>query len=186
MKKLSHIYALVVAVIFAACADNTFVDKRPVVDADHMLITFRTEIPDMQVVTTRNADPDGLGIQSLSLLCFDEAGDFISRVTLNPSVDADMLGGRFEAVVPQYTKIIHFVANQNFESFNEPGSVGKHENTIIPGLVSSSSMLVYWGRVECPAGQELDAYIQAEFNDPDNGKAVPLVSQPGQNHCRKW
>ena len=105
MKKLSHIYALVVAVIFAACADNTFVDKRPVVDADHMLITFRTEIPDMQVVTTRNADPDGLGIQSLSLLCFDEAGDFISRVTLNPSVDADMLGGRFEAVVPQYTKI---------------------------------------------------------------------------------
>lgn len=180
MKKLSHIYALVVAVIFAACADNTFVDKRPVVDADHMLITFRTEIPDMQVVTTRNADPDGLGIQSLSLLCFDEAGDFISRVTLNPSVDADMLGGRFEAVVPQYTKIIHFVANQNFESFNEPGSVGKHENTIIPGLVSSSSMLVYWGRVECPAGQELDAYIQAEFNDPDNGKAVPLYRNQGK------
>lgn len=170
IKKIAYIWLLAVIGIMAACTEDTFVDNRTKVDDDHLLVTFRTQVPEMTQVTTRNADPDGLGIQQLSMFCFDKAGDFISRVTPEQTVNQDMLSGTFEAVVPKFTKIIHFVANQNLESFNEQGNVGRHENSIIPGLISSSSMLVYWGRVECPDNQELDDYIQNTLPD----KTVPL------------
>ena len=170
IKKIAYIWLLAAIGIMAACTEDTFVDNRTKVDDDHLLVTFRTHVPEMAQVTTRNADPDGLGIQQLSMFCFDKAGDFISCVTPEQTVNQDMLSGTFEAVVPKFTKIIHFVANQNLESFNEQGNVGRHENSIIPGLISSSSMLVYWGRVECPDNQELDDYIQNTLPD----KTVPL------------
>lgn len=111
IKKIAYIWLLAVIGIMAACTEDTFVDNRTKVDDDHLLVTFRTQVPEMTQVTTRNADPDGLGIQQLSMFCFDKAGDFISRVTPEQTVNQDMLSGTFEAVVPKFTKIIHFVAN---------------------------------------------------------------------------
>ena len=41
-------------------------------------IHFETEIPAMPVVTTRSVDPDGKGVNSMQLFCFDSYGLFIT------------------------------------------------------------------------------------------------------------
>ena len=70
IKKIAYIWLLAAIGIMAACTEDTFVDNRTKVDDDHLLVTFRTQVPEMAQVTTRNADPDGLGIQQLSMFYF--------------------------------------------------------------------------------------------------------------------
>ena len=56
IKKIAYIWLLAVIGIMAACTEDTFVDNRTKVDDDHLLVTFRTQVPEMTQVTTRNAD----------------------------------------------------------------------------------------------------------------------------------
>ena len=71
IKKIAYIWLLAAIGIMAACTEDTFVDNRTKVDDDHLLVTFRTQVPEMAQETTRTADPDGLGNQQLSMNCLD-------------------------------------------------------------------------------------------------------------------
>ena len=53
IKKIAYIWLLAVIGIMAACTEDTFVDNRTKVDDDHLLVTFRTQVPEMTQVTTR-------------------------------------------------------------------------------------------------------------------------------------
>lgn len=119
------------------------------VDGGGVHLDFRVLTPGMKEVSTRSVDPDGLGVQSLSLLCFDRDGLFLSRVIPEElEVDADLLAGHFRAEVPGRTQIIHFLANQNLESdFNDAANRGRHENSVLLEQLSTSSRIVYWSRV---------------------------------------
>lgn len=52
IKKIAYIWLLAVIGIMAACTEDTFVDNRTKVDDDHLLVTFRTQVPEMTQVTT--------------------------------------------------------------------------------------------------------------------------------------
>ena len=46
IKKIAYIWLLAAIGIMAACTEDTFVDNRTKVDDDHLLVTFRTQVPE--------------------------------------------------------------------------------------------------------------------------------------------
>lgn len=149
MKRIGT-YVLLLLLLSAVSCVRTPEVQTPDLTSDGLLhLDFSVTTPDMAVVSTRSVDPDGLGVQSMSLLCFDRDGLFLSRVTPKTlEVNPDLLTGRFTAEVPGRTQIIHFLANQNLEStFNDTANRGRHENSVILEQLSTSSRIVYWSRV---------------------------------------
>ena len=116
-------------------------------------IRFGADIPAMPVVETRSVDPDGTGVQNMTLFCFDSYGLFISttKATVVATSD-DMDEGTFTARVPQNTLLIHFLGNQNMEGFPESNFYNQSEAQVMAALEGSSGMMIYWGRFECAAG----------------------------------
>lgn len=170
MKRIGT-YVLLLLLSAVSCV-RTPEEAAPAATSDGLLqLDFSVTTPDMAVVSTRSVDPDGLGVQSMSLLCFDRDGLFLSRVTPKTlEVNPDLLTGRFTAEVPGRTQIIHFLANQNLEStFNDTGNRGRHENSVILEQLSTSSRIVYWSRVSSvqydsegvPSDGDLAATLQA-------------------------
>ncbi len=140
-------------------------------------IEFTADIPAMSVVRTRSVDVDGGGIQSLVLFCFDEYNTFITTVRLE-SKDMSIstpTTGSFSAKVPDNTKIVHFIANQNMTNYPEDKFRNMSEAGVLGLLESSSGRMVYWARFEAKGnivkeqdsegnviyknfGEELEAY----------------------------
>lgn len=104
MKRLKYILLSLLAVVFAACQDDMPVN-RPAggLDADgNVRLYFLTEIPDMEQVQTRAVDPDGYGVNSLWLFCFDQYRHYIGRVQAEVSQTGsseDKLSGSFTATI---------------------------------------------------------------------------------------
>lgn len=68
--------------LLGGCRQDDFVS--PEGNVRERELVFRLEVPDMREVSTRNVDSDGYGIQSLTLLCFDRDGSYLSRVEVKP------------------------------------------------------------------------------------------------------
>ena len=148
MKRIGT-YVLMLLLSAVSCV-RTPEEAAPAATSDGLLqLDFSVTTPDMAVVSTRSVDPDGLGVQSMSLLCFDRDGLFLSRVTPTTlEVNPDLLTGRFTAEVPGRTQIIHFLANQNLEStFNDTDNLGRPDNSGILEQLSTSSRRGDWSPV---------------------------------------
>ena len=82
MTRLQYLVVCLLVLAFSACQDNTF--ETPAsgeIDANgNVLVRFNTEIPDMAKVNTRAVDPDGYGVNSLWLFCFDQYRHYIGHV----------------------------------------------------------------------------------------------------------
>ena len=119
----------------------------------YVAIRFNAEIPNMQEVVTRAVDPDGNGVQDMTLFCFDTFGLFISTATATISPTTAETGS-FTATVPQNTRSIHFLANQNMSEFKEDDFRGRSESEVMSVLEGSSGRMIYWARFACAAGNE--------------------------------
>ena len=145
----------VVAIAAVACHKDDFVTDIPQVESDMMHLRFGVVSPDMRQVSTRAVDPDGKGIQNITLFCFDDEGLFISTATARIEGNSDndevsLSGGIFDALVPQATRVMHLLANQNMSTFSEDTFRAKSENEVMSILEGSSGMMIYWARVEVP------------------------------------
>ncbi len=62
----------------------------------------------------------------MTLFCFDTYGLFVTTVTakVTPTSETE---GTFDASVPDHTRIIHFVANQNMSEFPEDNFLAKQK-----------------------------------------------------------
>ncbi len=145
----------VVAIAAVACHKDDFVTDIPQVESDMMHLRFGVVSPDMRQVSTRAVDPDGKGIQNITLFCFDDEGLFISTATARIEGNSDndevsLSGGIFDALVPQATRVMHLLANQNMSTFSEDTFRAKSENEVMSILESSSGMMIYWARVAVP------------------------------------
>lgn len=147
------IYAAAVSsFVLAACTSCTH-DGLPgaeVPDDGCIEIRFDADIPPMPVVATRSVDPDGTGVQNMTLFCFDSYGLFVAttQATLAPTSD-DLHEGTFTARVPQNTRLIHFLGNQNMLGFQERDFYNKSEAQVMAALEGSSGMMIYWARFAC-------------------------------------
>lgn len=150
MKRLQYLVVSLLVLAFSACQDNTF--ETPAsgeIDANgNVLVRFNTEIPDMAEVNTRAVDPDGYGVNSLWLFCFDQYRHYIGHVQATVSQNTaseDNLSGSFTATIPGSTRVIHFIANLNVNDFEDAPNLGRLDTEVIPQFTTTSGLLSYWG-----------------------------------------
>ena len=154
------IYAAAVLAGMLALATSCLRDKLPgdAKPADgYIAISFGADIPPMPAVGTRSVDPDGGGVQNMTLFCFDSYGLFITTAQAtvspeDPEYDEEtgnyLISGTFSAKVPQNTRTIHFLANQIMTGFKESDFYSQSESEVMASLEGSSGMMVYWARFE--------------------------------------
>lgn len=167
MKRWKYIIISFLAVVFAACQDDLSVN-RPTegVDADgNVRLCFNTEIPDMEQVQTRAVDPDGYGVNSLWLFCFDQYRHYIGRVQAEVAHEGSSenhLSGSFTATIPGATRHLHFIANLNVNDFEDAPNLGHMDTEVIPQFTTTSGLLCYWGYKSFVSEDELTGFAGGE------------------------
>ena len=99
-------------------------------------LEFSYSVPDYTIIRTKSG---GSAVNDISLLQFDADGRFLGR-----SVASDLQGGTFKAKVSGSTRIVHFIANHDWSGFDERGSLGKDERTLVADFESDTWVL--WDR----------------------------------------
>ena len=145
----------------------------------YIALRFSAEIPDMQEVETRAVDPDGGGVQNMTLFCFDTYGLFISTATATIHSTTDLLNGTFDAQVPDNTRTIHFLANQNMSEFKEDDFRGKSETEVMSVLEGSSGRMIYWARFACAPNDERKINEQL-------GNSIEMIRNQAQVSIAEW
>jgi hypothetical protein len=111
-------------------------------------LRFNVEVPDMQQVQTKAVDPDGGGVQRISVFCFDQNDLFITVTTAKVKADSESLSltGTFEVSVPDHSVTLQLVGNQNLTYFKEENYRGMSEVDVMSALEASAGRMIYWAR----------------------------------------
>lgn len=185
------------ATTMVACHNDAAIDnpqpEKEQVEADGSLVNIKlgVKIPDPIKVATRAVDPDGNGIQTMTLFCFNGEGLLISTATAtlapDPNDPDNEAGGILDADIPNTTRVLHLLANQNMSQFKEDDFRNLSEDQAIANLEGSSGMMIYWARVEIPEKVVGSAGIlewitvmtnpSNEYYDP-KGKNIQGQNQP--------
>ncbi len=156
MKRTIYIALTAVLTVLASCQREVFPDMENVPDG-YMKLNFSAAVPGMEEVQTRSVDIDGGGIQNMTLFCFDDYGLFISTETasLNPAGDLNgTIATTFDALVPDNTRRIHFLSNQNMTGYREGDFRNKSESEVMALLEGSSGRMIYWARFQYDPANE--------------------------------
>lgn len=185
MKK-QIIYTVVILIgmlaTLGACRQDEWRDEAlPAAKEGYLALRFSAEIPDMQEVETRAVDPDGGGVQNMTLFCFDTYGLFISTATATIH-STDLLNGTFDAQVPDNTRTIHFLVNQNMSEFKEDDFRGKSESEVMSVLEGSSGKMIYWARFACASDNESNIKEQLQTA----GSAITMIRNQAQVSIAEW
>lgn len=166
----------------ASCADDDLYMSPEQGDAPEgfVKLSFETDIQEMEVVKVRGVDPDGYDVHNMTLFCFNPYGLFVTTVeaTLTKTTATT---GTFEAVVPEETKIVHFVANQNSALYDNKDFINKSEASVIADMEGASGMMVYWARFEA---SDNGTKLKEELADLPNG--IVLVRNQAKVSIADW
>lgn len=167
IKRISHtaIALAALAVLLVSCRKDDLLDPLSAAREGYVTLRFNADVPAMQDVLTRSVDPDGGGVQDMTLFCFDSYGLFITTASATVST-TNATTGSFTAKVPENTRTIHFVANQNMTDFKEDQFRNRSESEVMALLEGSSGRMIYWGRFVCDS--EKDASIADQIKDAGN------------------
>lgn len=182
IKNIVHRITILVAMsaLFISCSEDALWQKEQTTGCDgYIALRFSAEIPDMQEVETRAVDPDGGGVQNMTLFCFDTYGLFISTATATIHSTTDLLNGTFDAQVPDNTRTIHFLANQNMSEFKEDDFRGKSETEVMSVLEGSSGRMIYWARFACAPNDERKINEQL-------GNSIEMIRNQAQVSIAEW
>lgn len=110
-------------------------------------LSFSVEVPDMAQVETKAVDPDGGGVQQISVFCFDKNNLFITVTTAKVQAEGNpSLNGTFDISVPNHTETLQLVGNQNLTYFKEENYRGMSEVDVMSALEASAGRMIYWAR----------------------------------------
>ena len=167
IKRISHtaIALAALAVLLVSCRKDDLLDPLSAAREGYVTLRFNADVPAMQEVLTRSVDPDGGGVQDMTLFCFDSYGLFITTASATVST-TNATTGSFTAEVPENTRTIHFVANQNMTDFKEDQFRNRSESEVMALLEGSSGRMIYWGRFVCDS--EKDASIADQIKTAGN------------------
>lgn len=173
-----YLYAItaLLATLMVACESDVNIgdlQEQPIPEG-WTKVTFTADTPLMTEVAVRAADPDGIDVQNLTLFCFNDFGLYITHTdatNLNPALETPSLSGTYEAIIPEDTRIIHFVANQSESLYNDSEFVNRAEHEIMDNMVGSTGMIVYWSRF---IFQEKDNF-QGQLAEANNGEGIKLI-----------
>ena len=151
IKRISYIAVAIMTIVAGACQQDLDIVE-PAIDSSipegWVEIEFAANTPLMTEVEVRAADPDGIDVQNLMLFCFNDYGLYITHVdaTLKAAVEKPSLSGTYKAVIPEDTRIIHFVGNQNPNLIDANMFINRTEDEIQDDMVGASGMIIYWSR----------------------------------------
>ena len=149
MKRYINIALSIIAAIgFTACVDDLVgPETRSSLDG-YITIEFKAQVPDMNVVQSKAVDPDGGGVQQMTVFCFDANDLFITTVTADivPSASDQSLSGTLKVTVPDHTVTMQLVGNQNLTYFREDNYRGMSEVDVMASLEASAGRMIYWAR----------------------------------------
>lgn len=166
-----------VSALLVSCNEDELWKNHTLRDG-YVALRFTAEIPDMQEVVTRAVDPDGGGVQDMTLFCFDSYGLFISTATATLAPTSD-LTGTFDAQVPDNTRTIHFLANQNMSEFKEDDFRGKSEAEVMSVLEGSSGRMIYWARFASQSDTE-------KIDEQLKGNTIEMIRNQAQVSIANW
>lgn len=176
MKRTLYIFliGLLFGAGFTSCADDVVTQQNSGTTAnDDIRLKVTANIPAPKQVITRDIDPDGLGVNTLWLFCFNEYGEYIGRREAGNFATTDRVGYySFDVEIPGSTRRIHFLSNVYLDDFNDRDNFGRNETTVIPSFVSASGRMCYWGRVAFSNESDLDNFA--------NGGNVTLYRNQAQ------
>ena len=167
---------LLMTTMFVACqqdVDMLGVESDSSTEQGYVNIEFSTNIPAMTEVAVRGVDPDGIDIQNMTLFCFNDFGLYITHVpaTLNPTAEKPSLSGSYVATIPEDTRIIHFVGNQNPDLLDADMFINRGEDEIQDDMVGASGMIIYWSRFVFSN----EGSFQQQLLNANNGEGIKLI-----------
>lgn len=174
-KRLLNIFALVALVATTACQHD--IDVNPPINSTTpegwLEVEFTADTPLFTEVVVRGVDPDGIDVQNLTLFCFNEFGLYIAHVEaeLTPNVETPSLSGSYKATIPEATRIIHFVGNQNPNLYEKDMFLNRTEDEIQDDMVGASGMIIYWSRFVFSA----EGSLQQQLANANNGEGIKLI-----------
>ena len=141
-------YAIMVLVAAFATACYQGDDFMPTPNDGQQSIEFVAQVPDMKIVNTRAVDPDGGGVQQITVFCFDDNNLFISTVTATMANESGSisLNGKFKVSIPDHAVTLQLVGNQNLTYFREDNYRGMSEVDVMASLEASAGRMIYWAR----------------------------------------
>lgn len=159
-------------------------------------VTFRANIAMPTVgVGTRAVDPDGLDVNNMTLFCFNEFGLYISSeeaklVPGSKTEDGISESGEYTAVVPNHTRIIHFLANHSKGLYDASEFPGQTESMVVANMEGGSGILVYWSRFEMDinSDESIDDQLR-HLTYTINGttyKGVKLIRNQAKVTIQNW
>ena len=149
MKRYINIALSIIAGIsLTSCVEDLVGPETNVAPEGYMTIGFSVQVPDMDQVQTKAVDPDGGGVQQMTVFCFDENDLFITTVTADivPTNVNPSLSGTLEVTVPDHTVTMQLVGNQNLTYFREDNYRGMSEVDVMASLEASAGRMIYWSR----------------------------------------
>ena len=162
--------------LFVACQQDDMYEVPPQnneAPEGYVNIEFSADIPAMTEVKVRGVDPDGIDIQNMTLFCFNDYGLYITHVTatLNQTAEKPSLSGTYVATIPEDTRIIHFIGNQNPSLLDAEMFINRSEDEIQDDMVGASGMIIYWSRfVFSNSGS-----FQQQLLNANNGEGIKLI-----------
>lgn len=130
-----------------ACQEEPFTPV-DLVPEGYVAVEFVASVPQMSEVQTKAVDPDGAGVQQMTVFCFDENGLFLTTVNaeMTPTPGNPSLTGKMLLYVPEQTYILQLVGNQNLTYFREDNYRGMSEVDVMAALEASAGRMIYWAR----------------------------------------
>lgn len=138
--------------ILASCNRDTIIPDMNDAPAGYRTVEFVAQVPDMNQVQTRAVDPDGGGVQNMTIFCFDANSLFITTVNVKDIVRDEIvagnasMGGKFKVNIPDHAVYLQLVGNQNLTYFDEDNYRGMSEVEVMSTLQASAGRMIYWAR----------------------------------------
>ena len=157
------IVAILVSHLLASCSstiDGEY-NSSPSISQDGMALRLNVHTTDYQPGTKAQAKgQEGMGANSMQILCFDASGNFISMAKDVQNTASSGTDHTVTATVPNTATTLHFLANANIT----PGDdwTGKSESDILALLESSytaNEKFVYWGSVKKSTAEEMKTFL---------------------------
>ena len=176
IRRFSYIAATILATLGISCQADIDVVPPTIEDTTPegwVKIEFTANTPLMTEVAVRGVDPDGIDVQNLMLFCFNDYGLYIAHVDaeLTPAIETPSLSGIYTAVIPEDTRIIHFVGNQNSNLLDAEMFTNRTEDEIQDNMVGASGMIIYWSRFVFAN----DGGHQQQLANANNGEGIKLI-----------
>lgn len=166
------IVAILVSHLLASCSSTIDGDynSSPSISQDGMALRLNVHTTDYQPGTKAQAKgQEGMGANSMQILCFDASGNFISMAKDVQNTASSDTDHTVTATVPNTATTLHFLANANIT----PGDdwTGKSESDILALLESSytaNEKFVYWGSVKKSTAEDMKTFLNGGTKETIN------------------